>query len=223
MTPASPADHQLGILVLFVPVAGGILVGFMARYGSKSIRGHGDVRIIAATNQPLELRVKEGRFREDRFRVVTITLPPLRERREDLPLLADYFLKQYAAETGKAGLSLSPEAIETLSRYDWPGNVRELQHAIEQAVVLTTGRVILREDLPLSIREGTPSGDALPPFPLIPLDELQRRYVARVLREVPNRGEAARILGVDRRTPYRMARRYGIPLAEEKGEFSSSE
>ncbi len=186
-----------------------------------------DVRIIAATNQPLDLRVKEGRFREDllyRFRVVTITLPPLRERREDIPLLADYFLKQYAAETKKADLSFSPQAIEAMSRYDWPGNVRELQHAVEQAVVLTTGRVIVPEDLPLSVREEVTPEDGLPPFRLMPLDELQRRYLIRVLREIPNRTEAARILGVDRRTLYRMAHRYGIPLAEEKGEaFPSPE
>lgn len=185
-----------------------------------------DVRIIAATNQPLDLRVKEGRFREDllyRFRVVTITLPPLRERREDIPLLADYFLKQFAAETKKADLSFSTQALEAMSRYDWPGNVRELQHAVEQAVVLTTGRVIVPEDLPLSIRGDVALGDGLPPFPLMPLDELQRRYLIRVLREIPNRTEAARILGVDRRTLYRMAHRYGIPLAEEKDAFPSPE
>lgn len=184
-----------------------------------------DVRIVAATNQPLDVRVKEGRFREDllyRFRVVTIALPPLRERKEDIPLLADYFLKQYAAETKKTDLSFHPQTIEAMCRYDWPGNVRELQHAIEQAVVLTTGRIILADDLPLSIRDVAVTGEALPPFPLMSLDELQRRYLIRVLREIPNRTEAARILGVDRRTLYRMARRYGIPLADERGESSPS-
>src|SRR5579884_1094578 len=184
-----------------------------------------DVRIIAATNQPLDMRVKEGRFREDllyRLRVVTITLPSLRERREDIPLLADYFLKRYAGEMTKADLTFSPEAIETMRRYNWPGNVRELQHAIEQAVVLTTGRVILPEDLPLSVRDDASTEDALPSFPLMSLDELQRRYLIRVLREIPNRTEAARILGVDRRTLYRMAQRYRIPLVDEKGETSPS-
>src|SRR5581483_1737477 len=179
-----------------------------------------DVRIIAATNQPLNLRVKEGRFREDllyRFRVVTITLPPLRERREDIPLLADYFLKQHAAGIRKEGLSFSAQTIELMSRYDWPGNVRELQHAIEQAVVLTAGRVIVPEDLPLSIRSDA-AGDALPSFPLMTLGELQRRYRIRLLREIPNRTEVAKILGIDRRTLYRMVRRYGLPLSEEKGE-----
>lgn len=180
-----------------------------------------DVRIIAATNQPLDQRVKEGRFREDllyRFRVVTITLPPLRERREDLPLLADYFLRQYAAETKKEGLSFSPRAVEAMSRHSWPGNVRELQHAIEQAVVLTTGRIIVPEDLPLSVRGGAGSGDALPPFPRMSFEELQRRYLIRLLREIPNRTEVARILGIDRRTLYRMARRHGLPLSDEKGD-----
>ncbi|HZR47236.1 MAG TPA: helix-turn-helix domain-containing protein, partial [Candidatus Manganitrophaceae bacterium] len=166
----------------------------------------------------------EGRFREDllyRFRVVTITLPPLRERREDIPLLADYFLKQHAAGIRKEGLSFSAQAIELMSRYDWPGNVRELQHAIEQAVVLTAGRVIVPEDLPLSIRSDA-AGDALPPFPLMTLGELQRRYLIRLLREIPNRTELAKILGIDRRTLYRMARRYGLPLSEEKGEGNLS-
>ncbi|MBI3805275.1 MAG: sigma-54-dependent Fis family transcriptional regulator [Nitrospirae bacterium] len=185
-----------------------------------------DVRIITATNQPLEQRVKEGRFREDllyRLRVVTIPLPPLRDRREDIPLLADYFLKRYAAETKKRDLAFTPQALEAMSRYAWPGNVRELQHAIEQAVVLTTGRVILPEDLPLSVRDGPASEEGLPPFPLMSLDELQRQYLIRVLQEVSNRTEAARILGIDRRTLYRMARRHGISLAEEKGEEGHSE
>jgi two-component system, NtrC family, response regulator AtoC len=178
-----------------------------------------DVRIIAATNQPLDLRVKEGRFREDllyRFRVVTITLPPLRERREDIPLLADYFLKYHTDEAKKEGLSFSPQAIEVMTRYGWPGNVRELQHAIEQAVVLTTGRIIVPEDLPQSIRSNPAAETELPPFPFMSLEELQRRYLARVLREIPNRTEVAKILGIDRRTLYRMARRYHLPLTEEK-------
>jgi DNA-binding NtrC family response regulator len=184
-----------------------------------------NVRIIAATNQPLDLRVKEGRFREDllyRFRVVTVTLPPLRERREDIPLLADYFLKHHAAEIKKEGLSFSPQAIEVMYRYDWPGNVRELQHAIEQAVVLTTGRIIVPEDLPITIRSN-PAGEELPSFPLMSLEELQRRYLIRVLREIPNRTEVAKILGIDRRTLYRMARRYGFPLGDHNAEEKEDE
>ena len=200
---------------------------------------HVDVRILAATNQLLDLRMKEGRFREDllyRLRVVTITLPPLRERREDIPLLADYFLKKHAAEMKKTILSFSPETIDRFCHYDWPGNVRELSHAVEQAVVLTTGSVLLPEDFPESVRRtvsvdkvgpqakdyGVPLGE-LPLFERITLDELQKKYFTRVLREVSNRSEAARILGIDRRTLYRMAKRYHIPLnAEEEKEIEDS-
>ncbi|MFY9270678.1 MAG: sigma-54 dependent transcriptional regulator [Candidatus Manganitrophaceae bacterium] len=182
---------------------------------------HVDVRIIAATNQPLEQRVKEGRFREDllyRLRVVTIPLPPLRNRKDDLPLLADYFLKKYSAEAKRTGLSFSPEAVEKMIRHPWPGNVRELQHAIEQAVVLTTGHVLLPEDLRLTAPNDTAFEAGLPSFPLITLEELEKRYFLRVLNEFPNRSEAARILGIDRRTLYRMAERYQISLTQETPE-----
>jgi DNA-binding NtrC family response regulator len=187
---------------------------------------HVDVRILAATNQPLDLRMKEGRFREDllyRLRVVTITLPPLRERREDIPLLADYFLKKHSVETKKEILSFSPETIDMLCRYDWPGNVRELSHAVEQAVVLTTGSVLLPEDFPEPVRKAARFDEELSPFKMITLEELQKKYFIRVLREIPNRTEAARILGIDRRTLYRMAKRYHIPLAaEEEKEIEDS-
>ncbi len=183
---------------------------------------HVDVRILAATNQPLEHRVKQGLFREDllyRLRVVPITLPPLRERPEDIPLLADYFLKRYSAEMKKAVLSCSPQAMDLLCCYSWPGNVRELQHAIERSVILTTNTVILPEDLPESIRHFYPLEDDLPPLPLMTLNEIERRYLIRVLKETQgNKSEAARILGIDRRTLYRMAERYHITLKDRDEE-----
>ena len=177
---------------------------------------HIDVRILAATNQPLEHRVKQGLFRKDllyRLRVVPITLPPLRERPEDIPLLADYFLKRYCAEMKKSVLSFSPQAMELLCRYSWPGNVRELQHAIERAVILTTNTVILQEDLPELVCHHPTGEDDFPPFKLMTLDELERRYFIRVIKVTGgNKSEAARILGIDRRTLYRMAERYHITL-----------
>jgi len=177
---------------------------------------HIDARIIAATNQPLEQKVKQGLFREDllyRLKVVPIMLPPLRERPEDIPLLSDYFLKGYCTEMTKTVFSFSPQAMDLLCRYSWPGNVRELQHAIERSVILTTNTVILPEDLPESIRHVYPIENDLPLFPLMTLNEMERRYLIRVLRETRgNKSESARILGIDRRTLYRMAKRHHITL-----------
>lgn len=175
-----------------------------------------DVRILAATNRSLELQLKQGLFREDlyyRLRVVTINLPPLRERWEDIPLLADFFLRKYCAELGKTVRGFSPSAMDLLRRHNWPGNVRELQHVIEQAVVLTKNTVILPEDLAETVRCDSPSEDELPPFKAISLYELERRYLIRILQETrSNKTQAARILGIDRRTLYRMAKRYGIRI-----------
>lgn len=177
---------------------------------------HVNVRIVSATNQPLDRKVKEGGFREDllyRLRVVTIILPPLRERKEDIPLLADYFLKKYTAEAKKTVAGFSPQAMDILCRYSWPGNVRELQHTIERAVVLTRNTVILPDDLPEQVRYNSYPEDDLPPFKLMPLDELEKRYLIRVLKETSgNRSEAAKILGIDLRTLYRMAERYHLDL-----------
>ena len=181
---------------------------------------HVNVRIVAATNQPLDRKVKEGGFREDllyRLRVVTITLPPLRERKEDIPLLSDYFLKKYTAETKKSVTGFSSQAMDILCRYSWSGNVRELQHTIERAVVLTTNTVILPDDLPEQVRYNSYPEDGLPPFKLMSLDKLEKLYLIRVLRETNgNKSEAAKILGVDRRTLYRMAERYHLNLTEKE-------
>ena len=181
---------------------------------------HVNVRIVAATNQPLDRKVKEGGVREDllyRLRVVTITLPPLRERKEDIPLLSDYFLKKYTAETKKSVTGFSSQAMDILCRYSWSGNVRELQHTIERAVVLTTNTVILPDDLPEQVRNNAYPEDDLLPFKLITLDELEKKYLIRVLKETGgNKSEAAKILGVDRRTLYRMAERYHLNLTEKE-------
>ncbi|MEK7824062.1 MAG: sigma 54-interacting transcriptional regulator [Candidatus Eisenbacteria bacterium] len=114
-----------------------------------------DVRVIAATHRDLRREVAEGRFREDlyyRLNVVQIDLPPLRERREDIGLLASYFLERVSARAGRAGLAFSPEATQLLERYDYPGNVRELENAIEHAVVVSEGALITAADLPAAIR-----------------------------------------------------------------------
>ncbi len=171
-----------------------------------------DVRILAATNQDLLQLVKEGTFREDlyyRINVVSIQLPPLRERVEDIPALTEHFARIYAARNGKPTPAIPPETMKILSHYPWPGNVRELEHAIERGIALAAGPVLQPEDLPLETRE--PSE-----MPLMTLEELERRHLVRVLRATRgNRQEAAAILGIDRKTLYRKLLRYGIEEAQE--------
>jgi two-component system response regulator AtoC len=174
--------------------------------GTESIKV--DVRVIAATNQPLEPLVKSGKFREDlfdRLNVVTITLPPLRARKEDIPLLANYFLQKLSEENHKNISHISPEALERLTQYSWPGNVRELEHTLERAVILSVHPIILPEDLPRKISKETRGSEILIPEKLLPLRELERRYVLKVLEETGgNKKKASEILGIDRATLYRI-------------------
>jgi len=167
-----------------------------------------DVRVIAATNQSLEPLVRDGKFREDlydRLNVVSITLPPLRERKEDIPLLASHFLQKSSDENKKNISHISPEALEILLRYSWPGNVRELEHTIERGVVLTTHPILLPEDLPKKMVEETKGMETFPPEKLPPLKEVEKRYVLKVLQETKgNKKKASEILGIDRTTLYRI-------------------
>ncbi|MBI3785630.1 MAG: sigma-54-dependent Fis family transcriptional regulator, partial [Deltaproteobacteria bacterium] len=173
-----------------------------------------DVRIIAATNRDLGAMVADGRFREDlyyRLKVVTIPLPPLRERRDDIPLLVDHLVQRAARQFNKRVVGVSEEALALLCSYDWPGNVRELAHALERSVALAQHEVIGLEDLPLELRRPAPAdrADLLQGAPT--LEELKERYIRRVVEENGgNISRSAAILGVDRRSLYRMLRRYGI-------------
>jgi DNA-binding NtrC family response regulator len=188
--------------------------------GTRPIRV--DARVLAATNRDLEHEVKEGRFREDlyyRLSVVTLRVPPLRERIEDLPLLAARALK-HAEDAGARATTISEEALALLTRYDWPGNVRELENTIEHAALYARGSVITPDDLPEKIRkhsrslERTSKTQAM--FKDLPtLDELERRYLLHVLQAAGgSRTRAAEVMGIDRRTLYRMAERHGINLKE---------
>jgi DNA-binding NtrC family response regulator len=167
-----------------------------------------DVRVVAATNKDLEAAVRAGRFREDlfyRLNVVTLRIPPLRERREDVPLLAEHF----AAKHGRGeGATVSPAARELLQAYDWPGNVRELENVIARALALNPSGVVVPVDLPDRLRNAVPEPARGLPLPsgLRPtLDELSRRYVALVLSECGgNKTRAAEQLGIDRKTLYRI-------------------
>lgn len=185
-----------------------------------------DVRIIAATNRDLEQLVKEGKFRDDlyyRLKVVPITLPSLVDRREDIPMLVHHFLQKCAAGTDHAVRGVLPETMAFLSKYRWPGNVRELENAIERAVSLSHGPLLTPEDLPEVIRQSaTTEADARlsqvdqPDEAYLTLEEVEKRHLTRVLKETKgNKVKAAKILGIDRRTLYRMAERFGLDLGEE--------
>jgi DNA-binding NtrC family response regulator len=175
--------------------------------------------VIAATNKDLGHLVAAGRFREDlfyRLSVVTIVLPPLRERREDIPLLAAHFLRKYAIANDRSISHISPEAMALLVAYDWPGNVRELEHAIEHAVALTLNPTILPADLPSKC--GDRAGqEAAPRQAPLSLRDVVARHIRAVLKEAHwNKKLAAELLGVHRRTLYRLTKRHGIPLAERE-------
>jgi two-component system response regulator HydG len=176
-----------------------------------------DVRVIAATHRDLEQMVEERSFREDlyyRLNVVTIDLPPLRARGNDVLLLAQHFLEAASARANKPLRGIRPEAAERLLAYPWPGNVRELANCIERAVALTRHDEITVEDLPPKVREHERrSVVVVPEHPdeLLPMDEIERRYVEKVMEAVGgNKSQAAAILGWDRKRLYRKLEKYGL-------------
>ncbi|MGH9456852.1 MAG: sigma 54-interacting transcriptional regulator [Thermoanaerobaculia bacterium] len=164
-----------------------------------------DVRILAATHRPLEEMIERGEFRQDlyyRLRVVEIFLPPLRDRTEDIPKLVRYFLEKYGRREGLGPVRVTQEALQKLMRYPFPGNVRELENLIEGALAVTVDPVIDTDALPLPEVRGGIEGDLAGDWP--DLRELERRYMARVLEQTGgNISQAAKILGVDRKTLYR--------------------
>jgi DNA-binding NtrC family response regulator len=175
-----------------------------------------DVRLIAATNKNLEELVKAGTFREDlffRLRVVEITLPPLRERISDVPLLAQSFLREFASENNKPVREFTADALEMLMSYHWPGNVRELRTAIEHAVVLCRGEKISARDLPASVRSGASLADpqrALARNDLT-VTEAEKQLILRALKEADgNRTLAAKKIGISRRTLHRKLHTYHL-------------
>ncbi|HEV8195258.1 MAG TPA: sigma-54 dependent transcriptional regulator [Gemmatimonadales bacterium] len=177
-----------------------------------------DVRVVAATHQDLEGLVKQGRFRGDlfyRLNVVTVKIPPLRERLQDLPLLAHHFLRDLARSHGREPVALDPEAESLLLGYSWPGNVRELQNVLERAMVLAAQGVIGPEHLPMDLRSDAAAAPSDPlvagESSLLPLAEVEKRHVLTVLKATAgNREGAARILGISSRTLLRMLQRWGI-------------
>ncbi len=187
---------------------------------------HVDARVVAATNRDLEKEVKAGRFREDlfyRLSVVTLRVPPLRERRSDIPLLAERFLRRASADAGRERpLRFTDEALALLAAYEWNGNVRELESAVGYAALRARGAEVAPEDLPAKLQTAqlraaasrSPLASLYADLPT--LDELERRYLLHVLEAAGgNRTRAAEILGIDRRTLYRMAERFEIKLEGE--------
>ena len=172
-----------------------------------------DVRVIAATNRDMEKEVKEGRFREDlyyRLNVVHIAVPPLRERRDDIPLLLNAFLKEYAKENGKNVTGIDNRARALLYKYDWPGNIRELRNCIESAVVMCGGNEITPEDLPPTV-----SASIAAPSITIPvgttLDDAEKAIICENLAaNKGNKSKTADILGIGRKTLHRKLQEYGI-------------
>jgi DNA-binding NtrC family response regulator len=183
--------------------------------GSRSVRV--TARVIAATNLPLEQAVADGRFRQDlyyRLSVIVIRVPPLRDRRADIPLLIGSFLEDACTRAGQKKM-LSTDALDALLRHTWPGNVRELRNTIERLVVSSHGSLIKAFELTDTVTAAPPVPPDQPFSDLPTLDDLERRYLLHVLEAANgNRTRAAEILGVDRRTLYRMAERFGIALTE---------
>ena len=182
-----------------------------------------DIRVVAATNQNLEKAVAEGRFREDlfyRINVIPIVLPPLRDRREDIPLLAEHFLAKYAEQMQKPVTGISGPALEVLMRHDWPGNIRELENVLERAVALEATPTVLIESLPPSIRGGVPrnSGNQAPPelpesgFDLeAHVQKIERGYLAEALQRANGvQVKAAELLGMSFRSFRYYVKKYNL-------------
>jgi DNA-binding NtrC family response regulator len=182
--------------------------------GNQTLRAA--VRLIAATNKNLEQLVREGKFRDDlyfRLNVVRIVMPPLRERKEDIPILVRGFLRHFSKENQKPLLELAPDAMDALLAYDWPGNIRELRTAIEHGVVMATGKQITLRDLPMALRQTATAklpggvspteafGEKTSP---LDLHETERRLIAQALAATNgNVTAAAKKLGISRRTLHR--------------------
>jgi len=178
-----------------------------------------DVRLIAATNRDLEQAMKDGVFREElyyRLKVVTLSIPPLRERPEDIPLLLDYFLGYFCKEHAKGIRGFTPSAKQRLVSYSWPGNVRELRNCVESLVVTVRGEEITLKDLPpMMVPESSAYSIFLPMGR--PIDEVERRYILRTLEMLNgNKARTAQVLGISKKTLYRRLHEWGIALDPEE-------
>lgn len=180
--------------------------------GTKTVKV--DVRIISATNKDLEEEVQRGRFRDDlyyRINVVPITIPPLRERKEDIPLLAEHFLRIYSEKNKRMIKDFEPRVMDAFMRYGWPGNVRELENIVERTVIMGRGDMIALEDLPPTIVGSQQEEDRTTPPTATALRDVEREAIIRTLHQTGgNRTKAADILGITRKTLQNKIKEYGI-------------
>ena len=175
-----------------------------------------DVRVIAATNKDLQQMIREGKFREDlfhRLNIIHIHLPPLRERKEDIPLLTDFFLKQLSETYNKAIQGIAPAALQLMMQHDWPGNIRMLRHVLEKAVIFSNSPTISAEEIALALEI---SSDAEKPTPLTTnlatyLENMERQFIYyTMIITGGNKARAAKLLGIDRATLWRKLKRFGL-------------
>lgn len=190
--------------------------GEIQRVGSDKVKTV-NVRIIAATNRNLKEEVEKGRFREDlyyRLNVINLEVPALRQRRDDIPVLAQRFVENFAAANRKTIKGFTPQAMDMLMRYEWPGNVRELENAMERAVILSTGEYIMERSLPLVIQQSAGSGaEEIPShaFANKSLDDIEKEAISATLAETAdNKSEAARRLGITRATLHSKLKKYNL-------------
>jgi DNA-binding NtrC family response regulator len=174
-----------------------------------------DLRVIAATNRDLEAQVRRGAFREDlfyRLNVLRVEMPPLADRLEDVPALAEHLLLEIGRDNGFAVAGITEEALQALSHHRWPGNVRELRNVLERALLSARGRRIDVADLPQAIRAPVPGEAVSAASPgALSLAEVERDHIERVLAICHwNRSAAAKVLGIDRRTLFGKIQRYGL-------------
>jgi DNA-binding NtrC family response regulator len=183
---------------------------------------HADVRVIAATNKPLDEEQRAGRFRDDlfyRLNVVSIDLPPLRERREDIPALVEHFLT--TRQLRKACCKVDPEAMQALLAYDWPGNIRELANVLERARILAEGNLLTLDDLPEALQTAPPLTEVSGPDSLN-LHEMERRNAQAALQRANgNKVQAAKLLGITRRALYRLIEKYRLEGKQGEGRTGS--
>jgi len=195
--------------------------GEVVRVGSNDPK-HVDVRFISATNHELDELIQEGRFREDlmfRIKGVRIHLPPLRERREDIPLLIRHYIHQYAAKMDREVVDVADDAVITLTQYDWPGNVRQLMNTVQNMVIVARGEYLTFNDVPVEIRTtgagqegaGDASGAGAGSLAGMSLEQIEKQAIRNTLRMTAgNREQAARMLGIGERTLYRKLKEYGL-------------
>jgi DNA-binding NtrC family response regulator len=197
-----------------------------------------DVRLIAASNRDLGRAVADGMLREDlfyRLNVIPIHLPPLRDRKEDIPLLVVHFIEKIGKATGKVVRGISPDALATLEGYHWPGNIRELENVIERAIVLGSGDTIVREALPGNLSGPRETSELVPDLPgqgfnlEATLDRLERRYIQQALQRTSgNQTRAATLLGLSFRQLRYKVRKHGLhndsgPMTRDRSESAISE